>query len=70
MGEQLPKPKVGLGERGARVYRNLNIVAAAALFGAGVVVPPIAPAMNVLAAIDLAQAGAAEVVVRSGKTPH
>jgi hypothetical protein len=65
MAEKPPKAgKEGAAEKGARWYRNFNAVGAVALFGVGVVVPPIAPAMNVLAAINVVQAAGGEAVRR------
>lgn len=37
-------------------YRNFNAVGAVALVGVGVIAPPIAPVMNVLAGINILQA--------------
>lgn len=52
--------KIGGAEKVGLFYRNFNAVGAVALFGVGVVVPPVAPVMNVLAGINALQAGAGE----------
>ncbi|TAH35177.1 hypothetical protein EYC59_02530 [Candidatus Saccharibacteria bacterium] len=51
---------VGGAERVGLFYRNFNAVGAVALFGVGVVVPPVAPVVNILAGINVLQAAGGE----------
>lgn len=67
MGERTNGSKTGMAEKAAKFYRDFNAVGAVALFGIGVLVPPIAPAMNVLAGIDVLQAGGGEIARRAAK---
>ena len=59
--------KEGSAERISRVMRNLNILGALALSGAAMLFAPAAPALEVLAGIDVAQAGGFEVARRAAK---
>lgn len=61
------RPKESKTEKGARWYRNVNALGAAACFGIGVLVPPTAPVMNLPGAINAAQAAGGEVVRRHAK---
>ena len=67
----MEKAKESKFERGAKWYRNVNILAGFALLGAGVVFPEAAPVLNTLAFIDFAQALGAEALrlVVSHKAP-
>jgi hypothetical protein len=74
MAEKLPKSsskerrgKKALSERALQIYRDLNL-GAAVLWGAGaVLIPPAAPVFAGLAALDVVQAGGAEIVRRGVK---
>lgn len=53
----------GSVERGARFYRNVNVLGALALGGAALVAPPVlAAGLGVVAGVNLLQAAGAEVV--------
>lgn len=68
MAEKAPRGgRPSTAERAAAIYRNFNVVGVLALFGVGVLAPPVAPAANVLAGINVLQAGGGEVVRRSAK---
>ena len=68
MSEKGPaKSKEGKTEKAARWYRNFNALGAVAMYGIGVVAPPVAVAANVLAAINVVQAAGGEVVRRKAK---
>lgn len=57
------KNKEGSVERGARFYRNVNVLGALALGGAALVAPPVlAAGLGVVAGVNLLQAAGAEVV--------
>lgn len=59
--------KPGITERGARIYRNINLLGAAALVGIGTWIQPLALVANTLAAVDVLQAAGAEALLRSVK---
>lgn len=59
--------KPGAAEKAAIFYRNFNVVGAVALFGVGVLAPPVAPVANVLAGINVLQAGGGEIVRRAAR---
>ena len=66
--EKIPKHHdETLTERGSRLFRNLNVVGAVALFGVGIAVPAGAVALNTLAAVNAAQAGGFEAARRHFK---
>jgi hypothetical protein len=68
MAERAPKSgKPSAAEKAAIFYRNFNVVGAVALFGVGVLAPPVAPVANVLAGINVLQAGGGEIVRRAAK---
>lgn len=68
MAEKLgPQGKTSTSEKAASVYRDFNAVGAVALFGVGMVLPPIAPAMNILAGINVLQSAGGEWVRRIAK---
>ena len=68
MAEKAPaSSKASKTEKAARLYRDFNAVGAVALFGVGVVAPPVAAAANVLAGINVLQAVGGEVVRRHAK---
>jgi hypothetical protein len=59
--------KPGVGERGAKWFRDWNAFWAVALFGAGLVLPAAAPILNAGAVLNVAEAGLGEVAYRSAK---
>ena len=67
MSERVKGNKTGVSEKAAKFYRDFNILGAAALFGIGLLAPPVAPAMNILAGIDVLQAGGGEIARRAAK---
>ena len=65
--EQSPGGKEGMTERGAKLYRNFNAIAAVAMGGLAVIVPVGGVVFGGLAALDVAQAGAGEWARRAAK---
>ncbi|MES2971202.1 MAG: hypothetical protein V4702_02705 [Patescibacteria group bacterium] len=57
----------GKSERLWRFARNVNALGAAALIGAGVLIPPIAPVALALGTLNAGQAGAFEVMRQRAK---
>jgi hypothetical protein len=56
-----------VAERGARFYRNLNLLAALATESVAVLIPPLSVPFTALTGLNLAQAGGGEFVRRGAK---
>jgi len=66
MGKSAEKAKSpNLAERGSRFLRNINLLGAAALGGAAVLLPNLSPVLVPLAVIDVAQAAFFDVTMRA-----
>lgn len=62
--------QIGGAEKSGSFYRNLSEVGSVALFGAGVVLKPIAPLMNAVAGLNLLRAGGGGLLRRHARKHH
>jgi hypothetical protein len=68
MGEQrMQTSQETVAERGGRLYRNLNLLAAIATESVAVLIPPLSVPFTALTGLNLVQAGGGEVVRRGAR---